>query len=177
MSLVHNGNTINRPILLKRILTVLTCIWNLRSHTSYESLCFRGRAARVDVARPPELITQPGPTDAGGPQERTRYPAVQKNTCSNNLKNLTRTSERKTSQKQYLQSLNDVPVVPGSSHHRIPAGSIASRESPAHGCLLDNVVGFYKQVVHLVVQVHRDGYRSAFGWRVQTDRYTISVSW
>lgn len=63
----------------------------------------------------------------------------------------------------HLQSLDDVPVVPWCGHHRVPTGSIASWKSPTHSCLLNNIVGFYKQVVHLVVQVHGDGDCSAFG--------------
>lgn len=66
-------------------------------------------------------------------------------------------------QMQHLKPLDDVPVVPRCGHPRVSAGSIASRESPTHGRLLDNVVGFDKQIVHLVVEVHGDGYRSAFG--------------
>lgn len=68
--------------------------------------------------------------------------------------------------KTHLQPLYDVPVVPRGGHHRLFADSVASRKSPAHGCLLDDGVGFYKQVGHLVVQVHRDGYCSSFGCQV-----------
>lgn len=63
----------------------------------------------------------------------------------------------------YLQPFNDVSVVPGGRHHGVPAGSVTGRQSPTHGCFLNYVVGFHKEVVHLVVEIHGDGDRSALG--------------
>lgn len=107
--------------------------------------------------------------DTDDPQVLTQCPTAQTKTQSYLLYKWTNIKEAQTrTYTSYLQPLYDVPVVPWCGHHRVSAGSIANRKSPAHGCLLDNVVGFHKQVVHLVVQVHRDGYCSAFGCKVHT---------
>lgn len=63
----------------------------------------------------------------------------------------------------YLQPLNDVPVIFGSRERRVPSGCVASRHSPIEDGLLYHIVGLHKQVVHLAVQIHRNGDRSALG--------------
>ena len=63
-----------------------------------------------------------------------------------------------------LQPLNDVSVVFGGSHARVPSGSVLSRQSPVKDALLHNVIGLDKQVVDLTVQVHWDGDGSALSY-------------
>ena len=64
----------------------------------------------------------------------------------------------------YLQSLDDVPVVPGSGQNRVSAGSIAGRQPPVHGGFLHEVVGLEEEVVDLTVQVHGNGNGPALGY-------------
>lgn len=70
-----------------------------------------------------------------------------------------------------LQPLDDVPVISRRRHHRVPAGGVPRRQTPAHGRLLDDVVGLHKQVVDLIVQVHGDGDGSAFSCRKHTQSF------
>lgn len=95
-----------------------------------------------------------------------------RNTLNVRVRKMTRICAN--SNELHLQPLYDVPVVPRRRHYGVSPYGVASRESPAHGRLLDDVIGFHKQVVHLVVQVHRYGYSSAFGWWV-SQRHTSSV--
>lgn len=63
----------------------------------------------------------------------------------------------------YLQPLDDVSVVFRCTHCRVSSGGIPSRHPPVQDGLLDDVVRFYKQVVHLAVQVNWNGDRPTFG--------------
>lgn len=65
--------------------------------------------------------------------------------------------------RPHLQPLNDVPVIFGSGERRVSSGRVASGQPPVEDGFLYNIVGFHKEVVHLAVQVHRDGDRSALG--------------
>jgi len=63
-----------------------------------------------------------------------------------------------------LQPLYDVPVVLGGGQARVSPGGVLGREPPVEDALLHHVVGLDKQVVHLAVQVHRDGDGPALRW-------------
>lgn len=77
----------------------------------------------------------------------------------------------------YLQSLDDVPVVPGSGQDRVSARCIAGRQPPVHGGFLHEVVGLEEEVVDLTVQVHGNGNGPALGCRGETGLVSPQLWW
>lgn len=73
-----------------------------------------------------------------------------------------------------LQLFNDVSVVFRGAKARLSPGRVLSRLLPVEERLLYHVIGLDEQVVHLTVEVHRDGDRSALGWERQTDAATLT---
>ncbi len=65
--------------------------------------------------------------------------------------------------RPHLQPLNDVPVIFGSGERWVSSGRVASWYPPIEDGFLYHIVGLHEQVVHLTVQIHRDGDRSALG--------------
>ncbi len=63
----------------------------------------------------------------------------------------------------YLESFNNVAVVSGGGHNRISSCGVTDGLSPAEGRFLHYVVGLHEQIIHLTVQINRNGYGSAFG--------------
>lgn len=70
----------------------------------------------------------------------------------------------------HLESFNDVAVVSGGGQNGISSRSITNGQSPAEGCFLHYVVGLHEQIIHLTVQIHRNGYGSAFGCTIQNGK-------
>lgn len=77
----------------------------------------------------------------------------------------------------YLQSLDDVPVVPGSGQDRVSARCVAGRQPPVHGGFLHEVVGLEEEVVDLTVQVHGNGNGPALGCRGETGLVSPQFWW
>ena len=77
----------------------------------------------------------------------------------------------------YLQSLDDVPVVPGSGQDRVSARCVAGRQPPVHGGFLHEVVGLEEEVVDLTVQVHGNGNGPALGCRGETGLVSSQLWW
>lgn len=77
----------------------------------------------------------------------------------------------------HLQPLNYVSVVFGCCQAGVSSGRVLGRKSPAEDAFLHHVIGLDKQVVHLTVQVHRDGNSSALSWVNTAERkLLVSVS-
>lgn len=64
----------------------------------------------------------------------------------------------------HLKPFNYVSVVFGGRNCGISSGSGLCWQFPVEEALLDDIVGLDKQVVHLTVQIHRDGDGSALSW-------------